>query len=92
MRLCSCACCECSCLNQQAPAAAHCSGRHTFQLIKDGARNTKVSDISKILTIHEATTKTLIDKLMQLIQVIILPAPKPIASQISTLFEPGRSL
>jgi len=39
-----------------------------LQLISDGGSNTKVSNNIKIIAICEATTKTLVDKLVQLIQ------------------------
>ena len=44
-----------------------------LQLISDGECNTKVASNIKILAIREATTKTLVDKLMQLIQVVDYP-------------------
>ena len=47
-----------------------------LQLISDGGFNTKVFNNIKILAIREATTKTLVDKLMQLIQVIITIYPE----------------
>ena len=41
-----------------------------LQLISDGGCNTKDSNNIKMLAIREATTKTLVDKLVQPIQVV----------------------